>query len=150
MQTLVQSRSSPSYDDDLVQWIDAQVHLLLENRFSELDIENLVEELNGMRKQYANELDSRLTVLIMHLLKCQYQQNHPKNKWHSTLLEQRRRISRLLTGAPSMRARLMPFATDCYDCARRRAASETQLNIEIFPAQLPYSANQLLDQDFMP
>lgn len=41
MQTLVQPRSSPSYDDDLVQWIEAQIHLLLENRFSELDIENL-------------------------------------------------------------------------------------------------------------
>jgi len=65
MQTLVQPRSSPSYDDDLVLWIEAQIHLLLEKRFSELDIENLVEELNGTKKQYASELDSRLTVLIM-------------------------------------------------------------------------------------
>ena len=103
MQTLVQPRSSPSYDDDLVLWIEAQIHLLLEKRFSELDIENLVEELDGMKKQYASELDSRLTVLIMHLLKCEYQKNHPQNKWHSTLIEQRRRIAFLLKDAPSMR-----------------------------------------------
>jgi hypothetical protein len=34
MQTLVQPRSSPSYDDDLVLWIEVQIHLLLEKRFS--------------------------------------------------------------------------------------------------------------------
>ena len=40
----VQYDDTPSYNDDLVLWIDRQVQLLLENRFSELDIENLVEE----------------------------------------------------------------------------------------------------------
>lgn len=150
MQTLVQPRNSPSYDDDLVQWIDAQIHLLLEHRFSELDIENLVEELDGMKKQYAHELDSRLTVLIMHLLKCQYQQNHPTNKWHSTLIEQRRRIALLLKDAPSMRALVQPFALDCYPSARRRAALETHLGANIFPTHLPYSVEQILDDNFIP
>jgi hypothetical protein len=150
MQTLVQSRSSPSYDDDLVQWIDAQIHLLLENRFSELDIENLVDELDGMKKQYARELDSRLTVLIMHMLKCQYQKNHSQNKWRSTLIEQRRRIDFLLKDAPSMRASVQPFALDCYQAARRRAAAETGLDLKTLPAQLPYSIEQILDDDFIP
>jgi hypothetical protein len=150
MQTLVQPRSSPSYDDDLVQWIDAQIHLLLENRFSELDIENLVEELDGMKKQYANELDSRLTVLIMHLLKCQYQKIHPPGKWHSTLVEQRRRIAFLLKDAPSMRNSVQPFALDCYPSARRRATMETHLDASTFPAQLPYSVEQILDDNFIP
>lgn len=150
MQTLVQSRSGPSYDDDLVLWIDAQIHLLLEKRFSELDIENLVEELDGMKKQYAHELDSRLTVLIMHLLKCEYQKNHPQNKWHSTLREQRRRIAFLLKDAPSMRASVQPFSLDCYQTARYRAASETGLDLKSFPAQLPYSVEQMLDDDFIP
>lgn len=150
MQTLVQPRSSPSYDDDLVLWIEAQIHLLLEKRFSELDIENLVDELDGMKKQYAHELDSRLTVLIMHLLKCQYQKNHPQNKWHSTLREQRRRIAFLLKDAPSMRASLLPFALDCYQTARHRAASETGLDVKIFPEQLPYSVEQMRNDDFIP
>lgn len=150
MRTLVQFRSGPSYDDDLVLWIDAQIHLLLERRFSELDVENLVEELDGMKKQYAHELDSRLTVLIMHLLKCQYQNNHPQNKWRSTLIEQRRRIAFLLKDAPSMRASVRPFAVDCYPTARRRAAAETGLDISMFPAQLPYTVEEILDGDFIP
>ena len=150
MQTLVQPRSSPSYDDDLVLWIEAQIHLLLEKRFSELDIENLVEELDGMKKQYASELDSRLTVLIMHLLKCEYQKNHPQNKWHSTLTEQRRRIAFLLKDAPSMRAHVQPFSLDCYTTARRQASQETGMDIKTFPAELPYSVEQILDNDFIP
>ncbi|MES2159618.1 MAG: DUF29 domain-containing protein [Pseudomonadota bacterium] len=88
MQTLVQSREHPSYDDDLALWIDAQIQLLLDRRFSELDMENLVEELDGMKKQYEHELDSRLTVLVMHLLKCQCQKDYPQNKWRSTLIDQ--------------------------------------------------------------
>jgi hypothetical protein len=150
MHTLAQPHATSTYDEDWVLWIDAQVRLMSEKRFSELDIENLVEELDGMKKQYAHELDSRLTVLIMHLLKCQYQKNYPQNKWRSTLIEQRRRISLLVASAPSMRAQLLPFAHACYPTARRRAALETRLALEALPAQLPYSIEQILDQDFTP
>jgi hypothetical protein len=150
MQTLAQPRTIACYDEDWVLWIDAQVRLLSEKRFSELDVGNLVEELDGMKKQYAHELDSRLTVLIMHLLKCEYQTDHPRNKWHSTLIEQRRRILLLLESSPSMRPRVMKFSMDCYTDARRRAALETGLDITTFPRQLPYSVAQLLDHDFMP
>lgn len=150
MQTLAQPRTISCYEEDWLRWIDAQIRLLSEKRFSELDLENLVEELDGMKKQYAHELDSRLTVLIMHLLKCEHQDDHPKNKWHSTLIEQRRRLSLLLSSSPGMRPRVLKFSQDCYADARRRAALETGLDINIFPPRLPYSVVQLLDQDFMP
>lgn len=92
MRTLVQSRSGPSHDDDLVLWIDAQIHLR----------------------------------------------------------EQRRRIAFLLKDALSMRASVQPFSLDCYQTARYRAASETGLDLNSFPAQLPYSVEQILDDDFIP
>lgn len=47
-----------------------------------------------------------------------------------------------------MRAKVLPFAQDCYATARRRAALETRLPLELFPAQLPYSVEHLLDQDY--
>ena len=138
------------YDDDLLQWIDAQVQSLQEKKFSELDIENLVEELDGMKKQSLHELDSRLTVLIMHLLKCQHQRSYPQGKWRSTLLEQRRRLSRLLSESPSLHRQIQAYAQDCYPTARARAALETRLHPDMFPPQLPYSIAQLLDDDFTP
>ncbi|MYM67454.1 DUF29 family protein [Pseudoduganella sp. FT55W] len=150
MQTLVQSRSSPSYDDDLVQWIDAQIHLLLENRFSELDIENLVEELDGMRTKELHALKNRLRVLIMHLLKCEFQKNHPQNKWHATLIEQRVRIHDLLADSPSLRRKLEEFARVNYPYARKVAALETHLPLNSFPAENSYSVEQILDDEFIP
>lgn len=150
MQTQHQSRSSPSYDDDLVEWIDAQIHLLLEKRFSELDIENLVEELDGMKKQYSRELHSRLTVLIMHLLKCEHQKNRPQNKWRSTLIEQRQQLALLLKESPSLHRHVEEFAIDQYSADRRRAALETGLSLATFPTKLPYSVAQLLDDGFVP
>ena len=150
MEALAPPRNTSCYDEDWVLWIDAQVRLLLERRFSELDIENLVEELDGMKKHCVRQLKSRLTVLIMHLLKCQYQKEHKQGKWRSTLIEQRQRISWLLDDSPSMRPSVPRFASDCYPAARRRAALETGLDPATFPTQLPYSISQLLDSEFMP
>jgi hypothetical protein len=66
------------------------------------------------------------------------------------LVEQRRRIAFLLKDAPSMRASAQPFALDCYSTARSRAALETHLDVGTFPAQLPYSVEQILDNSFIP
>jgi len=150
MQTLAQPRTISCYDEDWVLWIDAQIRLLSKKRYSELDLENLVEELDGMKKQFSRELKHRLIVLVMHLLKCEYQQDHAKNKWRSTLIEQRCRILLLLEDSPSTRSKILPYAIKHYPEARRMAAVETRMAIEAFPPQLPYSVEQLLDHDFMP
>ena len=131
-------------------WIDRQVQLLLENRFSELDIENLVEELDGMKKHLQRKMQSRLRVLIMHLLKCQFQKDHPQNKWRSTLVEQRTRLSLLFEESPSLRGKLQQFAEQSHPIAARRAALETGLDVKAFPDELPYSISQILDLDCTP
>jgi hypothetical protein len=150
MQTLVTPRDCPGYDDDLVLWIDRQVQLLLENRFSELDIGNLVEELDGVKKHETRSLKNRLRVLVMHLLKCQFQPRHPQNKWHATLIEQRERLRILLKDSPSLRGLLPEYVRECYPTAVKLAAAETGLPISAFPAENPYSIEQILDQGFTP
>ncbi|GJI93347.1 hypothetical protein RugamoR57_00650 [Duganella caerulea] len=150
MQTLLQTRDHPSYDDDLALWIDAQIHLLLDHRFSELDVDNLVAELHGMKKRETRALKNRLRVLIMHLLKCQFQPEHPQNKWRATLIEQRARLAQLLDDSPSMRPALPEYVYESYDVAVRMAVAETGLPPGAFPAANPYSIEQILDQDFMP
>ncbi|MRW84642.1 DUF29 family protein [Pseudoduganella sp. FT26W] len=125
MQTLAQPRAISCYDNDWVLWIDAQVRLLSERRLSDLDIENLVEELDGMKKQELRTLKNRLRVLIMHLLKCQFQKSYPQNKWHSTLIEQRLRIHALLDSSPSLRRRLEEFAQSNYPRPRLHTVTAT-------------------------
>ncbi|MQA18659.1 DUF29 domain-containing protein [Rugamonas rivuli] len=150
MQTLVQSRKYPSYDDDLALWTDAQIRLLLGRRFSELDIKNLIAELDGINKRELRTLKNRLRVLVMHLLKCQFQPEHPKNRWRATLIEQRERLTLLLEDSPSLRAALPEYVHQIYPAAVRMAAAETGLPASAFPADNPYSVAQILDQDFMP
>jgi len=152
MQTLVKPnpRSRAAYDDDLVLWIDGQIQLLVEARYSELDVENLVGELESMKNKELRTLKNRLRVLIMHLLKCEFQKSYPQNKWRSTLIEQRERISQLLKDSPSLRRVLADDVQHNYTVARKMAALETRLPISTFPTENPYTVEQILDQEFTP
>ncbi len=150
MQTLAQPRTTSCYDEDWVLWIDTQVRLLSEKRFSELDVENLVEELDSMKKKEMRTLKNRLRVLIMHLLKCEFQKTYPQNKWQATLIEQRERIRNLLADSPSLRRKLEEYVRSEYPQARKMAALETLMSIDTLPAENPYTVVQILDHGFIP
>jgi len=150
MRTLAHPRDDSCYDQDRLLWIDAQIRLLSERRYAELDIGNLVEELGSMKNKEQRALKSRLRVLIMHLLKCQYQKSHPQNKWRSTLVEQRERIKDLLEDSPSLRRKLGEYAEASYPPARKMAALETGLPLDSFPPENPYAIGEILDQGFTP
>lgn len=150
MHTLAQPRINSCHDEDWVLWIDAQIRLLSEQRFSELDLENLVEELDGMKTRELRALRNRLRVLIMHLLKCEFQKSHPQNKWHATLIEQRERIKALLECSPSLRRKLGEYGQSTYPYARKMAALETGLPLAAFPVENPYTTEQILDHAFTP
>jgi hypothetical protein len=61
------------YDPDYVAWLDEQVRHLRAGRIAALDVENIVEELEGLVSGERRELENRLEVVIHHLLKSDYQ-----------------------------------------------------------------------------
>ncbi|MET0855330.1 MAG: DUF29 domain-containing protein [Telluria sp.] len=138
------------YEQDLVLWYQHQIALLRERRFDELDVENLIEELRGAMSKERRELASRLKVLLMHLLKCQFQHSRISGSWLGTLTTQRDEIEKLLESSPSLRPSLMQVAEKAYPIAVRLAVHETGLPESVFPVSNPYSAGQLLDLDFVP
>ncbi|MDQ1815917.1 DUF29 domain-containing protein [Massilia sp. CCM 9210] len=138
------------YDDDLIQWIDQQVRLLRARDFEHLDVEHLVEEFEEMVGRNQRELCSRLHVLIMRLLKCQYQPRRKSTSWLATINEQRRAIARLLERSPSLSRAVERMARQEYAHAVRSAAIETRLPKSAFPPEPPYTPAQLLDDDFVP
>jgi hypothetical protein len=73
-----------------------QSNLLKEDDFKHLDIVNLVEEIESLGKQQRQEFRNRLSVLIGHLLKWDYQSDKRSKTWRVTIREQRREIIRLL------------------------------------------------------
>lgn len=138
------------YEQDLALWYARQAELLRERRFDELDLENLIEELEVAGKSYHRELRSRLRVLLMHLLKCQFQHEQISGSWRGTLNEQRSEIRDLLAENPSLNPTVLPVAAKVYREAMQDAASESGLPESIFPDVNPYTRDQLLDSRFIP
>ncbi|WP_295454424.1 DUF29 domain-containing protein [uncultured Thiodictyon sp.] len=138
------------YDQDLYGWATQTARLVRERRFSEIDAINLAEELESMGKTELRSLESRLMVLLAHLLKWEYQPEQRSKSWRRTLIEQRKRISRLLDDSPSLRPKLPELLVDAYDSALRWAADETGMDEADFPPTCGYSLQQLFDADYYP
>jgi hypothetical protein len=138
------------YETDFVLWIGKQLELLRAKRFEQLDLDNIIEELDGMNKSVRHALGSRLETVLVHLLKCQFQPERVSGSWRGSLREQRSRIARIIDDSPSLAQYVMPYAARSYKAAVDRAADETGLQRSTFPAENPYTQDQLLDPEFIP
>ena len=146
------------YEQDIDAWIDEQVRLLKEGRVHEIDVTHLIEELQDMGKSNRRELESRLIILIAHLLKWELQleslsgqwKQFEGKSWRNTIIEQRTQMLFLLRKVPSLKAVLQDAIDETYPEARGLAVKETGLELVLFPGHCPYTADQLLDEDFFP
>ncbi len=138
------------YNLDFYQWTQRQVDLLRNEEYENLDLENLIEEIAAMAKRDRRELESRLKIILLHLLKWKYQPMCQSNRWADSLDEQRDEIAVLLRDSPSLRRELADLIVDAYARALRKAAKETKLATSVFPASCEWTMDQMLDQDFLP
>jgi hypothetical protein len=138
------------YEDDYHAWVLQQIALLEAGRLADLDGENLADELKGLAVSEEQEIESRLTVLLQHLLKWEFQSERRTNSWRASILEQRSRINRVIERSPSLRRHPTSALDREYRIARLRAADETGLPLNRFPLACPYSAAQALDEEFWP
>jgi uncharacterized protein DUF29/YdaS antitoxin of YdaST toxin-antitoxin system len=138
------------YEYDYYGWLVRQAALLGERRFAEVDLPNIIEEIESLGRSEKNEIENRLGVLLMHLLKWQYQAKRRSGSWQSTIIEQRARILKRLQLSPSLRDYPGEVLKEEYGLARERAAAESGLAISTFPKSCPYSIEQVLDPDFLP
>jgi hypothetical protein len=139
-----------AYDRDFHAWTQRTAALLRAGRFEEADMEHVAEEIEDMGRRDARELNSRLRVLVAHLLKRQFQPDQRSSSWLGTISAQRQEIDSLLEQSPSLRLTLESGLADNYIRAVKRAAAETGLAADRFPSACPYRADQILDEDFLP
>jgi Domain of unknown function DUF29 len=140
------------YDEDFYRWTQHQAALLRTEKWQDLDYINLAEELESLGKRDVRELESRLEVLVMHLLKWRYQPERRERgrSWRSTILEQRGRLQRLLAQSPSLRPQIPILVAEGYTRTRQRTLAETQLTESAIPSTCPWSTEQILDDAFWP
>jgi hypothetical protein len=70
--------------------------------------------------------------------------------WQLTILEQRRRIVKLLRANPRLQPEVPALILEAYEDAAFSAMRETGLPLTLFPAHCPYAPAQVLDQSWLP
>ncbi|OQW95242.1 MAG: hypothetical protein BWK79_03070 [Beggiatoa sp. IS2] len=146
------------YDRDFNAWIQQHITLLKQGRVNEIDVEHLIIELEDMGKSNLRELESRLVILIAHLLKWQFQlkqlnelwEEFKGNSWQQSIIEQRYKINKLLKTNPSLKSHVQDAIVNAYPDALEIAIDETGLPQSTFPESCSYTAEQLLDKTFYP
>ena len=103
-----------------------------------------------MGRRENSELINRLTVLLTHLLKWQYQSSFQGRSWTLTIEEQRAKITEHLEENPSLKSKLAEAIKKAYHFALIETERQTGLPRRTYPPQCPYTFAQMLDDDFLP
>jgi hypothetical protein len=138
------------YEKDFYAWAIHNAQLLREGKLSEIDIENVAEEIESMGKSEKRELINRLAILLAHLLKWQFQPIKQSNSWQLTIKEQRFQLIKLFEESPSLKHEIELKLAEAYEQAIIIAERETGVEEKNFPKNCPFSLQQALDQRFFP
>jgi hypothetical protein len=142
--------SATLYDLDFYQWTQSQSDLLRVEGWEQLDWQHIAEEIESLGKKDKRQVQSRLAVLITHLLNWEYQPEKRSPSWRKTLKEQRFRLMLILNDSPSLKVGLPEFVAVVYPYAVENAADETGLDRRLFPVVCSYRIEQVLDPVFLP
>ena len=138
------------YERDFYAWANEQAALIRAGNLAAIDLEHIAEEIESMGKTEKRELVSRLTVLLAHLLKWQFQPARRGMSWRATVRNQRRDLADHLADNPSLKTNLPDTVLAAYERAVDQAAGETDLDPATFPPSCPWSVDQIFSADFWP
>jgi hypothetical protein len=138
------------HDSDFYAWSLEQAALLRAGRVGEADLAAIAEEIESMGKTEKRELVSRLSVLLLHLLKWQFQSGKRTPSWETSIAVQRIHLVDHLADNPSLKPTVPAAIASAYRIAVLEAASETGLPKSLFPPDCPFGFEQIMDENFWP
>lgn len=144
------TQSQSLYETDYLQWIEATIAQMKQHNYGAIDWDNLIEEIEDMGRSERRSLESNLTVILLHLLKWQFQPERRSNSWQASIAEHRRRIRKAFKDSPSLKPYLEEVLAECYGDAIELASIETGLPASTFPRSCPYTSAQVLEIGFLP
>jgi hypothetical protein len=102
------------YSQDYYLWLETSASLLKQGKFSDLDVFNLVEEIEDMGRSEKRSIYSNLKILLLHLLKYQYQPEKRSNSWKYSIVEHRQTIKKAFQDSPSLKRYYQEIFDECY------------------------------------
>lgn len=115
-----------------------------------LDPALMAEELHGMGRGDLNAIRGHLEILILHLLKAEYQPERKSSSWARSIRNSRKGALNRLKAKPGLAVRAQSMFPSAYQVGRRRAAKETGLDLNAFPSVPPWPYAKVLDETFYP
>lgn len=139
------ARTGPDHlDRDLYAWAYEQALALRRGHFSALDALNLAEEIEDLGGEIYNRMESALRITLMHLLKWDHQPDKRSRSWHLSIRNGRLDAEDVLERHPSLNRRVPGALAKAYRRARIDAAGETGLDESVFPAECPYTFEDIM------
>lgn len=144
------------YTTDYAPCAKRHVALPRARRLGELDIAHPLDELNDMVKRKRCELESRLLILVAHLLKWECRSLSARWRelkgasWRGAIIEKREHLAILLRPSFGLKSAVAHAALaanpDTFDLENKG----TGLPPETFPARSPYSVEPLFQDHSVP
>jgi Domain of unknown function DUF29 len=138
------------YEKDWYTWSMENARLLRAGKLDQVDLNQIAEEIEDMGKSEKRAIESHLRVLLMHLLKWQFQPGLQGATWRHSIDNARIDLEDLFDENPALRARFDEFIPKEYKHAKRDAMYETGLPEANFPIACPYDSSQILNIEFWP
>jgi hypothetical protein len=150
MATQITHPADKLYEEDFYAWSRWQAELLRLQRFSDLDLRHLIEEVEDLGETVYRSVRSRVRAIIEHLLKLEHSPaSEPKRGWRETIRTQRADLDEDLTAA--LRPRIEAGLPDFYAKARRDAAAALRdygepAAADALPRTCPYTLDQIISE----
>ena len=138
----------PTYEGDFAAWAFHQAMLLRSGQLHLLDRAWIAEELDSLGRQEFDKLESALRLVLMHILKWNFQPERRTRGWSTSIETHRNRVRKQFDENPSLAPRREEAVESAYRDARSEASGETNLPKKTFPAICPYSWDDIMARPY--
>lgn len=146
------------YETDPVAWAEGQAaalrHAAAAGSDLPIDFEHLAEEVEELADRRRDALEAALTRTIEHLLKLEHSPaTAPRRQWLLSVAEHRVRAQTLTEDSGRLRQQLPGLLPRAWRNARKlavRGMAIDGVDPGGLPVDLPYSLDQILDDDWLP
>jgi hypothetical protein len=131
-------KTSRAYEADYYGWIEDQVALLKAGRLSEIDTQNIAEEIKDIGTRQYDHLENAARALIYNLLKWDLQPDRRSPSMVLSIDAHRDQITRLLDRNPSLASDVPEALSDAYLYATYDMMRDSDLAESVFAPECPY------------
>ncbi|HEX9932190.1 MAG TPA: DUF29 domain-containing protein [Allosphingosinicella sp.] len=139
--------AGPGYAEDYAAWVEHQIALIKEARWSEIDRDNLIDEVESLGRSEFKAFVSAIEIVLLHMLKWDFQPEQRSRSWSVSIAGHRLQVEDELEDNPSFKARIGEAVERAYRHARIRASGETELPLGAFPAECPYDWATIMERE---